>query len=40
MPLARSFAELHHGSLAVASKPGQGTMVTVRLPMAPALEPV
>ncbi len=33
LPLARSFAELHGGSLEVESAPGQGTTVTVILPL-------
>jgi signal transduction histidine kinase len=32
LPLARAFAELHGGSLELASAPGQGTQVIVRLP--------
>jgi signal transduction histidine kinase/sensor domain CHASE-containing protein len=36
LPLAKSFVELHGGSLSVASRPGIGTTVTVRFPAAPA----
>ena len=32
LPLARSFAELHGGTIEIASRPGAGTSVTVRLP--------
>jgi signal transduction histidine kinase len=32
LPLARKLVELHGGSLDLASTPGQGTTVTVRLP--------
>ncbi len=32
LPIARSLAELHQGSLDIASRPGTGTSVTVRLP--------
>ena len=32
LPLAKSFVELHGGELALASAPGAGTRVTVRLP--------
>ncbi|WP_335645131.1 sensor histidine kinase [Magnetospirillum sp. ME-1] len=32
LPLAKSFAELHGGSLCLVSRPGAGTTVTVRLP--------
>ncbi len=32
LPLARAFAELHGGGLELASHPGEGTRVTVRLP--------
>ena len=32
LPLARALAELHGGSLALTSKPGVGTRVTVKLP--------
>jgi two-component system, cell cycle sensor histidine kinase PleC len=35
LPLVKSFVELHGGSLAVASEPGAGTVVTVRFPPAP-----
>ncbi|MBC7952984.1 MAG: hypothetical protein H7Z12_14350 [Rhodospirillaceae bacterium] len=33
LPLARSFAELHGGTLSVSSHPGKGTTVTIRLPL-------
>ncbi|MBC7905423.1 MAG: HAMP domain-containing histidine kinase [Rhodospirillaceae bacterium] len=33
LPLARSFAELHGGTLSVVSQPGQGTTVTIRVPL-------
>jgi signal transduction histidine kinase/sensor domain CHASE-containing protein len=36
LPLAKSFVELHGGSLSVASRPGVGTTVTVWFPAAPA----
>jgi signal transduction histidine kinase len=36
LPLARQLVELHHGTLDIASVPGDGTVVTVRLPAAPA----
>ncbi len=32
LPLAKSLAELHGGSLSLESQPGKGTMVTVRFP--------
>ena len=32
LPLARSFVELHGGTIAIRSEPGQGTQVTVWLP--------
>ena len=32
LPLARRLAELHGGSLTLASKPGQGTTATLMLP--------
>ena len=32
LPLVRSMAELHGGTLALASKPGEGTTATVRFP--------
>ncbi len=32
LPLARAFAELHGGSLVLASRPGVGTQVTVQVP--------
>ena len=33
LALTRSFAEIHGGSFAIASKLGEGTTVTIRLPM-------
>jgi signal transduction histidine kinase len=33
LPIARWIAELHHGTLAVASAPGAGSTFTVRLPL-------
>ncbi|GAA0592739.1 ATP-binding protein [Caenispirillum bisanense] len=39
LPLARAFAELHGGSLAIASTPGAGTTVSVRFPPDRVLEP-
>ena len=36
LPLAKSFVELHGGSLSVASRPGVGTTVAVWFPAAPA----
>ena len=33
LPIARWIADLHHGTLAVASSPGAGTTFTVRLPL-------
>ncbi len=35
LPLVKSFVELHGGSLAVASEPGGGTVVTARFPPGP-----
>jgi two-component system cell cycle sensor histidine kinase PleC len=35
LPLAKALAELHGGSLAISSTPGQGTRVTITLPLAP-----
>jgi signal transduction histidine kinase len=35
MPIARSVLDRHGGALAVQSRPGQGTRVTVRLPVEP-----
>ncbi|WP_231848959.1 sensor histidine kinase [Paramagnetospirillum magneticum] len=32
LPLAKSFSELHGGSLDLVSRPGEGTTVTVRIP--------
>jgi two-component system cell cycle sensor histidine kinase PleC len=37
LPLCRALAELHGGSLSLASKPGEGTTATVRLPAARVL---
>lgn len=34
LPLAKACAELHGGSLVLSSEPGQGTVVTVKLPLA------
>jgi len=34
LPLAKSFVELHGGTLSLKSAPGVGTVVTVRLPAA------
>ncbi|WP_439813697.1 sensor histidine kinase [Zavarzinia sp. CC-PAN008] len=34
LPISRSFMELHGGSLAIESKPGQGTRITARFPSA------
>jgi PAS domain S-box-containing protein len=34
LPLARALVELHDGALSIASEPGRGTTVTVRLPAA------
>ncbi|WP_341702208.1 PAS-domain containing protein [Ferrovibrio sp.] len=34
LPLVKSLAELHHGSLSITSAPGQGTTATIRLPLA------
>ena len=36
LPLARMIADLHGGSLAITSTPGQGTAVRITLPAAPA----
>ncbi|WP_374310621.1 ATP-binding protein [Dongia sp.] len=33
LPLAKSLIDLHGGTLTIASKPGQGTRVTIRLPL-------
>lgn len=35
MPLARHYAELLGGTLSIASRPGEGTVVTIRLPRHP-----
>ena len=35
MPIAKSFVELMNGSIKVESKPGAGTLVTVKLPLIP-----
>jgi signal transduction histidine kinase len=37
--LARALAELHGGSLTLASNPGVGTQVTVKLPASRVLRP-
>lgn len=34
LPIARRIAEVHHGSITLASEPGRGTRATVRLPLA------
>ncbi|MCA1941348.1 MAG: PAS domain-containing sensor histidine kinase, partial [Caenispirillum bisanense] len=39
LPLARAYAELHGATLAVDSRPGAGTTVTVRFPPDRVLEP-
>ena len=39
LPLAKSFVELHGGTLALTSAPGVGTCVTVRLPAARGRSP-
>jgi signal transduction histidine kinase len=36
LAIVKRIAELHHGDVAVASEPGQGTRVTIRLPAADA----
>jgi two-component system sensor histidine kinase DctS len=33
MPIAKKIAELHRGDLAVESREGEGTIITVRLPI-------
>jgi signal transduction histidine kinase len=33
MAIAKKIAELHRGDLGVATRPGEGTTVTVRLPI-------
>ena len=38
MPIAKSFVELMNGSIKVESKPGAGTLVTVKLPLIPVVE--
>jgi signal transduction histidine kinase/CheY-like chemotaxis protein len=38
LSIVRSLVELHEGTVELASEPGQGTTVTVRLPRAPAGE--
>ena len=32
LPIAKSLVEAHHGTISVASTPGQGTTITLRLP--------
>jgi signal transduction histidine kinase len=32
LPLAQAFAELHHGTMTIASRPGEGTSVTLEFP--------
>ena len=39
LPLSRSLAEMHGGSLVLESEPGKGTTVTVRLPASRFLPP-
>lgn len=38
MGISRSIVEQHHGTLGLSSRPGAGTTVTVRLPLAPPSE--
>jgi signal transduction histidine kinase len=38
LPLARAFTELHGGKLELASSPGEGTRVTIRLPKARVID--
>ncbi|WP_237152674.1 sensor histidine kinase [Oryzibacter oryziterrae] len=37
LPIVKSFVELHHGTVEIASAVGRGTKVTCRLPLNPAL---
>ncbi|MEE8515542.1 MAG: ATP-binding protein, partial [Alphaproteobacteria bacterium] len=37
LPLAKSFVELHGGTLHIKSHPGKGTKVTVRFPASRAI---
>jgi signal transduction histidine kinase len=37
LPIVKSFVELHHGTVEIASAVGRGTTVTCRLPLNPAL---
>jgi signal transduction histidine kinase len=40
LPLTKALVELHDGTLRIASRPGEGTTVTVNLPRPPAEAPV
>lgn len=40
LAIVKSFVELHGGSIAIASGPGKGTIVSVRLPLRPAAHTV
>ena len=40
LPVSREIAQRHGGTIQVSSTPGQGSVFTVRLPEAPASEPV
>jgi signal transduction histidine kinase len=39
LPIARWIVEMHHGTLAVESRPGAGTTFTVRLPLVSCAPP-